>query len=201
MGKYSQADRAFRVDTPLGEDELLLESFTGFEQVSAPFQYTLEMLSENDSIDPPDLLGQPVSFSVRLADGSDRFFHGIVCRFRQLGKSEDLTSYQAEVVPWLWLLSLTRDCRIFQEKSVPDIIREIFSKYSNADIPDDILDRPVTGLPSLAAGKTSARQRLLGPIDSSSVPRSPFLVNAVTLRPSQGPSWLLWERATPGGSP
>jgi type VI secretion system secreted protein VgrG len=133
MGDYSQVDRAFRVDTPLGEDELLLEGFSGAEQVSAPFQYTLEMLSENDSIAPADLLGQPVSVAVRLADGSDRFFHGIVCRFLQLGKSEELTSYQAEVVPWLWLLSLTRDCRIFQQKSVPDIIKEIFGKYSNAD--------------------------------------------------------------------
>jgi type VI secretion system secreted protein VgrG len=133
MGDYSQADRAFRVDTPLGEDELLLEGFSGAEQVSAPFQYTLEMLSKDDSIAPTDLLGQPVSVAVRLADGSDRFFHGLVNRFLQLGKSEELTSYQAEVVPWLWLLSLTQDCRIFQQRSVPDIIKEIFSKYSNAD--------------------------------------------------------------------
>lgn len=133
MGDYTQADRAFRVDTPLGEDELLLEAFTGHEPISAPFRYTLELLSEDDAISPDDILEQPVCISLRLADDSERFFHGIVSRFVQLGKSEELTSYQAEVVPWLWFLSLSRDCKVFQQKSVIDIVEEVFSEYSNAD--------------------------------------------------------------------
>jgi type VI secretion system secreted protein VgrG len=133
MGSYSQSDRAFRVDTPLGEDELLLEGFDGQEQVSTPFHFTLELLSEKDSIKADDLLGQPVSFSVRLADDSDRYFHGIVNRFHQHGKSEDLTSYEAEVVPWFWFLSLTCDCRVFQNMTALDIIEEIFGKYPDAD--------------------------------------------------------------------
>lgn len=133
MADYSQADRAFRVDTPLGEDELLLESFSGKEDVSAPFRYTLEMLSANDSIDATELLQKAVSFSIRLADGSDRFFHGFVSRFLQYGKSEELTSYEAEVVPWLWFLSLTNDCRVFQNLSALEIVEEIFGKYSDAD--------------------------------------------------------------------
>lgn len=133
MGDYTQADRVFRVDTPLGEDELLLESFSGQELVSTPFRYTLELLSENDAIEADDLLRQPVRVSLRLADGSDRYFHGLVKRFVQLGKSEELVSYEAEVVPWLWFLSLSRDCRVFQEMSVLEVVEAIFGEHSGAE--------------------------------------------------------------------
>ena len=50
MPEYSQANRSMRVDTTLGEDVLLLAGFTGEESVSEPFAYTLELLSEDDSI-------------------------------------------------------------------------------------------------------------------------------------------------------
>ena len=133
MGKYSQDGRAFRVDTPLGKDELLLEGFSGHEAVSEPFSFNLELLSENDSVAASDLLGQAVTISLRLADGSDRAFHGLVRTFRQLGTDEGLTNYEANVVPWLWFLSLAQDCRVFQQKSVLDIVEEIFGKYPDAD--------------------------------------------------------------------
>ncbi|MDX1394834.1 MAG: type VI secretion system tip protein TssI/VgrG, partial [Gemmatimonadota bacterium] len=133
MSDFTQADRAFRVDTPLGEDVLLLEGFSGQEAMSSPFRFTLELLSKDDGIDPTGVLEQPVLVSMRLADGSDRYFHGFVSRFVQLGKSEDLTSYEAEMVPWLWFMSLSRDCKVFQQKTVLEIVEEVFSEYGNAD--------------------------------------------------------------------
>jgi type VI secretion system secreted protein VgrG len=40
------------------------------------------------------------------------------------------------VVPWLWFLSLSRDCRIFQEMDVLEIVEEVFTDlgYSDFDI-------------------------------------------------------------------
>ena len=58
---------------------------------------------------------------------TDRFVHGVVRRFTQLGRSEGLTAYRAEVVPWLWFLSLSRDCKIFQNLSVPEIVEQVFT--------------------------------------------------------------------------
>ena len=134
MGRYSQADRAFRVNVPaLGEDVLLLEGFSGEEHVSETFEFSIEVVSENESIAPADVLRQPFVVSMRLADGSDRIIHGLCRRFAQLGQEEGLTSYQAEIVPWLWFLSLNQDCRVFQEMTVPEIIEEIFGKYPQAD--------------------------------------------------------------------
>jgi type VI secretion system secreted protein VgrG len=71
--------------------------------------------------------------SIALSSGGTRHIHGIVSRFRQLGTGAALANYQAEVVPWLWMLSLSADCRIFQNMSVPDIVTQVFSDLGYAD--------------------------------------------------------------------
>jgi type VI secretion system secreted protein VgrG len=135
MGEYSQADRKFRVDTPLGTDVLLLERFEGEEAISQPFRFTLDLVSEDPAIDAAALLRKPASVSMELPDGGTRTIHGRVRRFEQLGREagEGLVSYRAEVVPWLWFLSLASDCRIFQNKSVPDILEQVFKDFGFSD--------------------------------------------------------------------
>jgi len=127
MATYSQDTRPFRVQTALGKDELLLSEFSGVEGVSQLFSYTLDLLSTNAAVDPASLLRTPVTVSVGLpGEGGTRFINGIVTRFAQLGQIEDLTVYRAEIVPWLWFLSLSTDCRIYQNKSVPEIVEQVF---------------------------------------------------------------------------
>ena len=79
------------------------------------------------------VLREPLILTVVLPDGSERKIHGICNRFAQHGKDEDLTSYEAEMVPWLWFLSLNQDCKIFQQKTVLEILQEVFGKYEAAD--------------------------------------------------------------------
>jgi len=134
MPRYSQTDRVIRVEVPsLGDDVLLLEGFSGEEHVSEPFEFTIQLLSEETGIDPKAVLREPMILTIRLPDGSDRKIHGLCNRFSQGGRDEDLTSYEAEIVPWLWFLSLNQDCKIFQQKTVIEIIEEVFGKYGNAD--------------------------------------------------------------------
>jgi type VI secretion system secreted protein VgrG len=133
MGKYTQANRPMRVDTTLGEDVLLLEGFSGSEAVSAPYGYTLDLLSEEAAVAPADLLRKPVRVTIKTPDGGERYIHGLVRSLAQLGQSEGLTSYRAEVVPWLWFLSLSTDCKIFQNLSVPEIVEEVFKSQGYSD--------------------------------------------------------------------
>ncbi|MBC7927679.1 MAG: type VI secretion system tip protein VgrG [Bryobacteraceae bacterium] len=124
---YTQADRPMRVHTPLGEDVMLLESFRGTEGISQLFQFHIKMLSEKRSVDFDALLSKPVVLTVRLADDSERHFHGLVNRCSQLDEGEDeMVAYEVEVVPWLWFLSLFTDCRIFQNLTVLEIIEQVF---------------------------------------------------------------------------
>ena len=133
MTKYSQAGRPLRVDTKLGTDKLLLGAFSGEEAVSEPFHFVLELFSEDPAVDGAQLLRTPVSVTIELPAGGQRLIHGLVSRFTQLNRLGELTVYRAEVVPWLWFLSLSKDCRIFQNLSVLEIIEKIFKDQGFSD--------------------------------------------------------------------
>lgn len=123
----TQQERHLEVTTPLGADQLLLRSFHGREAVSELFEFQLEMLSELPSIDPTQIVGKTVSFSAKMPDGSKRFFHGYVNRLIATGSMiRTLRVYRCQVVPWLWFLTRTSDCRIFQNQTVIQIVEQIF---------------------------------------------------------------------------
>jgi type VI secretion system secreted protein VgrG len=135
MDEYSQADRILRLETPLGKDVLLLKGFTGEEGLSMPFHFTLELLSEKPNVKAADLLRKPVVVHLELPGGKERPIHGIINRFIQLGQSEgeELTEYRAEMVPWLWFLSMSADCKIFQDKTVLEIVELVFKDQGYSD--------------------------------------------------------------------
>ncbi len=133
MPNYTQADRIMRVDTTLGADALLLEGFTGEEGISMPFRFTLDLRSEDPAIDAEQLLRTAVTVTLQLGDGGERTVHGRISRFVQLGRTEELTSYEAEIVPWLWFLGLSTDCRVFQNLSVLEIVEQVFDGLGYAD--------------------------------------------------------------------
>ena len=131
---WTEKDRFLNLQTPLGDDKFLLRSFSGYEAISQPFHFHLDMLSEDSSIGFDDMMGKNVGFSVRLADTSKaRYFNGYVSRFEQLPGEERLTRYHAEIVPWLWFLTLSADCRVFQNKTVPDIVKAVFDELGFTD--------------------------------------------------------------------
>ncbi len=114
------------IATPLGEDVLLLSSFSGEEGISRLFRFDLELLSTEESIDFNAIVGKNVTIRVTLTGGKERYFNGFISRFSQGGRKGQLFSYHAEMVPWLWFLTRTSDCRIFQNQSVPDIVTKVF---------------------------------------------------------------------------
>lgn len=123
--RITQQDRSLVLESPLGEDELVLTGVSGSEHVNGLFEFHLDVISPRLSIDPPQLLGKQVTFHV-LSHRKKRHFTGIVSRFMQgPAMSRDYRSYRLEVVPELWLLTHRVDCRIFQNKTVPDIINEV----------------------------------------------------------------------------
>ncbi|MEO8029484.1 MAG: type VI secretion system tip protein TssI/VgrG [Gemmatimonadota bacterium] len=126
----TQDSRLLAIDTPLGKDVLLLESFTGSEAVSQLFHFDVNLLADRENsndakVDAKQLLGNAVTLSVTLAGGKKRYINGIVRRFRKAEVSQRFASFSAEVVPLLWLLSLQADCRIFQGKTIPEVIEQI----------------------------------------------------------------------------
>jgi type VI secretion system secreted protein VgrG len=125
MSLYSQKGRLISLTTPLGEDKLLLTSFTGHEAISRLFRLHLSMLSEDDAIDFKQIVGAKVTINLTQQDDTARYFNGIVSHFACTGKDVDMAQYEMEVVPSLWALTRYADCRIFHNKAVSDIVKSV----------------------------------------------------------------------------
>ncbi len=63
-----QATRMISLQTPLGANELVLTGFRGQEEISRLFRFQLDMISDNNAIAAPDIVGKNVTFQVKLAD-------------------------------------------------------------------------------------------------------------------------------------
>ncbi len=125
MALYTQAGRLISLSSPLGDDKLLLTGFTGHEAISRLFHFHLTTLSEDTGIDFTTIVGQPVTINVVQFDDSKRYFNGIVSHFACTGKEGDMTRYELQVVPKLWLLTRYADCRIFHNKDVTEIVKSV----------------------------------------------------------------------------
>jgi type VI secretion system secreted protein VgrG len=132
----TQRYRPISVNTVLGEDVLLLRSMTATERLSAPFEYELTLLSDRIDVTADELLGTPATVALQLPEEGRRFFNGYVSRFSHTGFDGPYAVYQATLVPWLWFLSRTADCRTYQDKKVPDIVAEIFREHGFTDFDD-----------------------------------------------------------------
>jgi type VI secretion system secreted protein VgrG len=114
------------IKTDLGPDALLLVGFSGQEGMSQLFGFTLDLISTNLTDIPFDkLIGQRATVSLELPQSEKRFFNGIVRRFSQGQRDEAFTHYRMEIVPKFWLLTKKAQSRIFQQMTVPDILKEV----------------------------------------------------------------------------
>ncbi len=130
VGEYKQDQRIGKVKTPLGEDVLLIAGFNGTDSLSSLFSYQVDMLAENkEKIDFSKILGQGVTVELKLPDGGYHHLNGICVRFAQSGRDQNFTRYRAELVPKVWLMTRKTQSRIFQQKNVPDILKEVFKGY------------------------------------------------------------------------
>ena len=66
--------------------------------------------------------------------GKEREFSGILVEAQWLGSKDTYYSYRILLRPWLWLLSRTSDCRIFQDKKASEIIQDVFKERGFNDV-------------------------------------------------------------------
>lgn len=126
-------NHATEVMTALG-DALNLLTFKGKESLSELFTFELELVSKNANIDTRALLGTDLTIA-QEAVGMLRHFNGVVTRFNYVGRQQATSEYylyKATVRPSLWYLTQGQDYRIFQEKTVPDILKSVLGEYDLA---------------------------------------------------------------------
>ena len=132
MGEFGQTNRLLTFTSPLGADVLLPDCLNGVEGISELYCYQLDLLAEKDvTIDPKKIVGQKVCVGITADDaGTQRYFNGIVSNFEMQGGDKVFNNYRATIVPNLWVLTLNKNTRVFQNMTVIDVIRKVLSAYS-----------------------------------------------------------------------
>ena len=132
MPSHTQDDRILKFTSPLGADVLLAESFRGVEGISQLFAFQVELLAKKTtSVSAKELVGKKVTVDVQVSDdGTVRNFNGIINSFEFCGGDAEFNVYRAYIVPSLWLLTRNTDTRVFQTKTVTDVVKAVLAKYT-----------------------------------------------------------------------
>ena len=132
MSYIQEEDRNLYLETPVGENLLLLNHFTGHEAVSQLFSFDLAVLATpSTKVAFEKLIGQQVSFGILggFLGLDTRHFDGIAIQVAQGVALDDFTHYEITVVPRIWELTRTVQSRIFQHLTVPQILEIVFLGY------------------------------------------------------------------------
>lgn len=136
----TQRNRLLNIGTPLGEDFLLLNRVLLTEEISELFHCEVELLHEENEenfqatdVDVTSILGKAVTISIAQRDGTARTLSGIVNTFSKGNRSTRFSYYHATIVPHVWLLTQVVQSRIFQHKTVSEILQEVFEGFEVKD--------------------------------------------------------------------
>ena len=119
--------------TPLGKDVLVLQKFDGTEGLGELFQFTVDALSEQENIDFDKALGRSCTIKLKTYKDKTRIFDGILTQAQWIEKVDDYYHYRLVLRPWFALLGHKADCRIFLDKNVKDIMKDVFTKATFSD--------------------------------------------------------------------
>jgi type VI secretion system secreted protein VgrG len=126
----TQDGRVAVLTTPLAKDALLFSRMDTIEGMGELFEFRIEALSQTpkDQLNFDDALGRNCSVHLNTSDTAKagRDFSGVLTEIVWTGQGDEFDSYRLILRPWLWLLSLTSDCKIFQNMTPKDIILQVF---------------------------------------------------------------------------
>ncbi|WP_432721158.1 type VI secretion system Vgr family protein [Jeongeupia wiesaeckerbachi] len=110
-------------------EQLLPQTLRADETLSQPYRYGLECLSPDAELELKSLLGLPAELGVETADGGSVVRTGIVTTAESLGSDGGFARYRLTIEPPLALLRHRRTSRVFQDQSVPDIVKAIVAEH------------------------------------------------------------------------
>lgn len=146
----SQHARLFTLSCPRQPklaESLAAEQFSGREAINELYSFEVDALSTSTDLDLSGFLGEELTLGLLQPDGSRRAWHGICTHASWLGADGGVARYRLRLEPALALLALRRDCYIFQDKNVRDILTELLADYPQVrfefDLTQELVPRPI----------------------------------------------------------
>lgn len=116
----------FTLDIPNIRHDFKVLAFEGTESISALYAIAVDLVSEYSDVDLPSLLGQPAFLQFGL---NGEGLHGLIEGVSADDVGLRLSRYRVHLVPALHYLQFSRDHRIFQNLTVPQIIAQVLKHH------------------------------------------------------------------------
>ncbi|HZH14643.1 MAG TPA: type VI secretion system tip protein TssI/VgrG, partial [Archangium sp.] len=112
-----------------GAETLVVSGFSGREGLSRLYEFQVDFHCLEDApLESKELLGTEALLTVRLPDDKARQVHGYVRAVDAPGQHGGRWRYRAWVVPRAWWLTRVKRSRIFQGKTVPQIVKAVLEE-------------------------------------------------------------------------
>ena len=100
-------------------------AFGGREQLSGCFEFYVDLLSERTDLATRKLLGAPLAVMLAAADRRARHFSGYCAGVGRESAQGRHARFRLTIRPGLWFLTRNADCRVFQDMTVPEIVKSV----------------------------------------------------------------------------
>ena len=127
------------------DQRLRVTGFSCTESISAMFQCSVRIAIKGGAeLKAADVLGKYGTVELLDEHGShSRFINGLVATFIQTEKDNKFTHYEMSLIPDHAVLRFRTDCRIFQNKTIEEIIKAVFD---DAGVPSDMTRFELSGV-------------------------------------------------------
>ncbi|UQZ87805.1 type VI secretion system tip protein VgrG [Deltaproteobacteria bacterium Smac51] len=128
MAKWNADEPWFNISIE-GGPQFGVYSLKGQEEINITYDFEVELVSRESSMDLASLIGLPSLLSMADHGGEVRQVHGLIRQAQQLHTGIRFTHYRVWLAPRLWFLGRNSNHRIFQNLSVVEIIDEILKEH------------------------------------------------------------------------
>jgi uncharacterized protein involved in type VI secretion and phage assembly/uncharacterized protein (DUF2345 family) len=128
-GLFSSDARLYSLEGEGALASLQVEGWIAREALSGVSQTRVVALSDDAGLELRDMIGRPVTLWTTRADGSRASRSGLVREAELLSGDAGLARYRLTVAPWLWLATQQRNSRVFEARSVLDIVSHVLGGY------------------------------------------------------------------------
>lgn len=131
LARFTSETRLYELT--FGDDDpgLLVEAFAADDAVQVAGMRDVIALSTDAHIALDALLGRQATLEVSLSDGTRSRFNGDVIQAALLGSEGGFARYRLRLAPWMWRLTQVRSSRVWQDRSVIEIVDEVFGAYGS----------------------------------------------------------------------
>lgn len=136
-------DRLILLKGSIPLDGLYFRSASIQEAISAHSHASVVLESDDPGLQPEDFLGKTINLAfetqvglfAELTGDSLRYFDGVVTGMGVSShQAGNRCQYRFSLNSWTWMLSKNRDFRVYQNETVPAIVRQVIARQSHPSV-------------------------------------------------------------------